>query len=783
MSTLVQPKALPATGAPVAGRRRPALATWLALALVLGVAAFTHLARLDLIEFKADEAQVAALALSAAQGHWPAASIPTSNGGLDNPPLPLYLFALPALFSRDPAWQAAVSGCLDLAAVLLTFVAGRRHFGDRAALAAAAFYASAAYPVMFARKLAGPYLQPFFAALLLWALLAIAHRPPRSPQPARIGVREPSRWLWASAVLALGALVQIHLGALLLAPVLAVLLAVDTRRGRSWQPLLSAAIGAAAVTALFAPYLVFEVSQRPGFFAQVGSYVRGSPGWTLEAFRFVWTTISSPGYGDLTGAASGLFNAETWPALYVTLLGGIAAVGGLAVALWRWRDRCCLTLAVFVVLPLVLTLHHGPGLQIHYFAFLLPALFLLAGIGFDALLRATPKLRLPGFAALGLLLAVQAAGFRHFTQFVERHALPDSYGLPLAYQERLFDQASRLAGGRRIVAGATSRDREEPAKYFLSGLAGVEADANEGLLLPAKGGVYLTFNRGTAAAHAVESAIAPSYTEPLPGSVSQAAVYDLPPDSLQAVAQGVGAVPAPENAWANGVRLVAVAAPRALPAQLATLWQVTAPVDASTLFFSQVVDDASKQWFDHDATPAPASEWQPGDGLLLLTPATVPPAAPRQEYWWSAGMYVEGGRRVTLAGGATELRLARLKGGSEVAQAPALTPADAVFGGTIRLQGYAIQPGSITLQWACLAPVGRDYTVFVHALDPGGKVLAQVDAQPVRYPTSLWDPGETIVDSHALEVPPGASLELGLYDLTTGQRLQLPGGADHLTLP
>jgi len=40
------------------------LGLWLALAAILGVGAYTHLGRLDLIEFKSDEAQVAGLALA-----------------------------------------------------------------------------------------------------------------------------------------------------------------------------------------------------------------------------------------------------------------------------------------------------------------------------------------------------------------------------------------------------------------------------------------------------------------------------------------------------------------------------------------------------------------------------------------------------------------------------------------------------------------------------------------------------------------------------------------------
>src|SRR5579862_3376363 len=170
------------------GARNSALRLWIALGVVLGVAAFTRLWRLELIDFKADEAQIASLAVEVAQGHWPATSIQTS-GGIFNPPLPVYFFGLAALFTRDPAWQAAVSGLLDVLGVLAVFFIGRRHFCGRVGLAAAAFYAGNAYATIFARKLAGPFLQPLFAALLLVCLLESAE-----------STAKPHRRIWAAAV-------------------------------------------------------------------------------------------------------------------------------------------------------------------------------------------------------------------------------------------------------------------------------------------------------------------------------------------------------------------------------------------------------------------------------------------------------------------------------------------------------------------------------------------------------------------------------------------------------
>lgn len=746
---------------------------WLALALIVCVAAFTHLTHLDLIDFRSDEAQIAGLVVDAVEGHWPAASIATSNGGLDNPPLPLYLFALSGPLARDPAWQAAVGGVLDVLAVLVTFAAGRRYFGVGAGLTAAACYAGTAYATIFARKLAGPFLQPVFAALLLWLLLDIAVARDH-------GKRMP--WSWAGAVILLGVLVQLHLGALLLAPVLLVLLGLDVWWRRSWSALLPAIVGAVVAAASFGPYLAYEAAHRGDVLAMLGEYVQGTPSWTGAAFRFVWITLTSPGYGDLTGGASGLFNAESWPAGLVTPLVGVAALGGLTAALLRWRDSRYSTLAVFVLLPPLLTLHHGPGLQIHYFDFLLPALFLLAGIGFDAVVARARWLELPAFGMLGLLLAVNVFGFRHFTQFLERQPIPESWGIPLVYQERLFQEAAHLANGRRVVVGTNGRDEAEPARFFLRGLPNTEVDAGEGLLLPSGGGVLATFSRGTAAAHALDVAASPAFVEPLPGGASQAAAYELPAGGVDAVVRAMNLQTAAAHQWRNGVRLVGVSAPRTLPGQLLAAWRVDGAVDGSTVFFNQVVDDDGRQWFDRDSAPVPAADWRPGDGLLTFTAATLPSSAIRQEYWWSAGMYTGGGRRVLLDGGESDARLARLKGGRPAVTAGAFTPAGATFGGAIRLEGYVLNSDGVTLQWVCLTPVDRDFTVFVHALDAQGKVTAQSDAQPFHYPTSLWDPGEVVVDRHVIPAAPNTMLEVGLYDLASGQRLRLADGSDRLIL-
>ena len=126
---------------------------------------------------------------------------------------------------------------------------------------------------------------------------------------------------------------------------------------------------------------------------------------------------------------------------------------------------------------------------------------------------------------------------------------------------------------------------------------------------------------------------------------------------------------------------------------------------------------------------------------------------------------------------------------------------DASFGGIARLRGYDLvgtsadhsQPYTLTLYWEALnqQPLEMNYTVFTHLLDKDGKVIAQHDGMPAsgNEPTSSWIKGQIVTDRHALVFPEdsnyagSATLEVGLYDPLTFQRLTLSNGDDHFVLP
>jgi len=76
---------------------------------------------------------------------------------------------------------------------------------------------------------------------------------------------------------------------------------------------------------------------------------------------------------------------------------------------------------------------------------------------------------------------------------------------------------------------------------------------------------------------------------------------------------------------------------------------------------------------------------------------------------------------------------------------------------------------------------GLDYSIFVHLVDRENGLLAQSDGYPVRglYPTSHWRSTEVVIPDRRImtlpaDIPPGRyRLEIGMYFLSTGERLQV----------
>lgn len=132
---------------------------------------------------------------------------------------------------------------------------------------------------------------------------------------------------------------------------------------------------------------------------------------------------------------------------------------------------------------------------------------------------------------------------------------------------------------------------------------------------------------------------------------------------------------------------------------------------------------------------------------------------------------------------------------------PAQNQTDATFGEQIRLVGYDLSAaqgtagGSLVFRpyWRTLRLPDSNYSMFLHLYPAGStEIAAQYDGAPTtpQRLTLTWDdPNELYIGSDVTltlpaDLPAGTyELVLGLYDFTTGARLQTQDGADHFAIP
>lgn len=192
----------------------------------------------------------------------------------------------------------------------------------------------------------------------------------------------------------------------------------------------------------------------------------------------------------------------------------------------------------------------------------------------------------------------------------------------------------------------------------------------------------------------------------------------------------------------------------------------------------------------------PTSLWVPGDvvvdrmELRVAADATAPTAADVRlsVYAKAASDPIEGvDPHGNPLGGNFRIAQARLAAPVRTGYLPE-NPMEANLDNEISLVGYGLaphrpipgEPWKIILYWRSEGPLIRDYTVFIHLVDPLGNMVAQVDGPPVQgsYPTSFWAMGEQVRDVHYMDIPetlaPGEyRLRVGLYRLETDERLVL----------
>jgi uncharacterized membrane protein len=251
-------------------------------------------------------------------------------------------------------------------------------------------------------------------------------------------------------------------------------------------------------------------------------------------------------------------------------------------------------------------------------------------------------------------------------------------------------------------------------------------------------------------------------------------------------------------------------------------WRALQPLPADLKVYPFYFDDATGEILEDTrlrpmiaAVWYPPERWQVGEVIVTRTlPWDVGPTfsvglgVVQGEDWEDVErrlpIYVESSELVIrLFDGNTWARLLHVEEGEPVEEyrlfaAPSSqSPSGADYAGQIRLLGYDVdcdrRAGTcdVRLSWQAQTRMQANYAVFVQLLGPSGNVRAQVDSVPQGggYPTIWWLPGEIVVDTYTLELPPDAPddivyrLIVGWYDPETGVRLPVRGtGTDFASL-
>ncbi len=234
--------------------------------------------------------------------------------------------------------------------------------------------------------------------------------------------------------------------------------------------------------------------------------------------------------------------------------------------------------------------------------------------------------------------------------------------------------------------------------------------------------------------------------------------------------------------------------------QIALYWQADTPPVEDYLLALQLVSpipgDTTQRW-TYDSWPGrgnyPTGAWQTGAVIVDRYQFDLPPADFVTQAWdLHLALYrEEDGARLPISidgtSAGTHLTLTRLRLPGAAPDCPAEAQLSSTLGlgdevGRpiyVRLTHAVVVPEAdhtlVELCWEAERALPVDYTVFVHLLDANGALKTTGDGPPATgaFPTSLWQSGDRIVDTHQLPqvVLPGDAIVVGLYNPVDGIRL------------
>ena len=799
--------------------------------LVLLVAIFLRLYRLDTLPggLMFDEAWNGKDTLSVIAGERPIFF--TVNSGREA--LFIYLQAISvALLGQTSLALRVVSAILGILTVVAAYVMARRMFDARIALLTSCWLTISLWHLIFSRIGLRAIALPLFLAVgfyCVWRGLEGVKAQANSRQNSLLPSPSSAMWFGLGGIV-LGLSLYTY-STSRFAPFVVVFLAIYLAVLHPQllrQALLGMILTLALTTVVFVPEGLFFLSDRAAFLSRAGQIwifntelYQGDPAREMLA-----SAIRSMGMFAIRGDGGWYYNISARPIF--DPLSALLMLMGIALVLRRFRQPAYGFVAIWLVVMFVPSLLAVQGTPNHLRATaIIPAIFILPALGATWLweawesrdpekLRSVPVLLVTLAFLVGTIHTFQS----YFGLWVKRAELTDVFsGDRMATLQVALSMANRESE-TIFVAGGDYYDPRPP--FMLSGRPEAQFvrtfDAERSIIFPADhaGGKYLLTwmppHAPMMSRYFDEVSSKVVETAPSGRPITMRSLRDPRPQF-----EPEWIVPA---RFGEAIFVYGLDFPRDIQAggrmTIRWYWQLLSIDQREFAFTNQLYGADGQRRGQLDGRAFTSDYWPIGTSGVSTFVVHIDPDAPTGAYWLHAAIYDQGvsdaanlpvfdaqgiqaGNRLTLGPIKVHGRASEELG--SVAPVPE-NRLGVSFADQIDLLGYSLSARSLSpedsfeldLLWS---PRGRpkgEYTVFVHFLDSEGQIHAQADSPPKggEYPTSVWDAGEFISDRRTIslgpDLPPGEySLAIGLYDPSTGRRLELidennRAEGDHLTI-
>lgn len=766
-----------------------AIAAGLASAILV-LAAVLRLWNLNSNSFTFDAATLSNLAAQVVEhGRLPMQGM-VSSTGVKNPPLGIYVLSVPMLVSRDPTVIAGFVACLNIAAVWGTYWLGSRYWNRWVGLLAALLFAVSPWAIERSRNILGQdLLAPggvlFFAFLMLWLV-------------------DRKNWALGAAIVTLAAIIQLHLAAIALIPLMILLILADAvsylrrqERVPFLKPLLS---GVLMGGLLYVPYLMADANTGWDNIRRVLATLQGEAFIHREALDLALMNIGGRNIHSLAGPErfreylAGIGD-QYWPDRIEEAL-VVLAFFYLFVRLLLDHSNSRTVrrnglLLLWLATPWLFFVRSSTEIYFHYFVIEYSAPYLvLAAAAYDVVTsisrRSVQRAFVGGVAVAAIALAVWQSRFVvTLYDFIDTHDTPGGKGTPVRFLKEVAQTMGWVAGlneGTQVLVlcdGVDPNASDCPAAFAF--LAGDKAnlvfdDYNDRRLLAHSN------DPETLAVLAPGQSLAaselPRFATPIPGATiplregREEYLFYRIHNYYRDLAEYLATTATSDDA------IVLVGPDQRAP--LDAFYQGTLPIY-----------ELPEQPHEENATQSKLEQLASRHRRIytIYQAAEVSDPEGSVDQWLTSHAYASAD---TWLG---PIRLVTYTMPQFVTPQVSLSP-DAILGDQLRLvtlewPGEPVTAGGLlplSFTWQAVAQPSADLTLFVQLLDTQGQVQAQRDVPLTQdgRPTSEWQIGEQTESRLSLSIPPGLTpgdyrLIVGLYDAATGTRL-MSDHVDHLDL-